>query len=595
MGFGAPELTNLVDVPTNWPKLVPGGATVPPKIVEIDSREAVLVAGKAIYGWWTDDGSPIVSANADGLIFQPTDAEPSDKEVFTEALAYGDYYDNGWHRMIYGNRAQDGLYAVEVTPVANSYTASLSWFSDIRSDLNAPVLFRWNVWYLDDPLVAILGRDGADYNAARSADTLYVWEMDGTPWLNDPVPTGVRPGAFGAVPSFNGRVSADGWRSLAVHVDQDLYGSSTLIQTTRHGGLVAWDEQSRSLGMLADPLWSRTVQGTGGYTLSPPAVGCVKSSSAPLIVFTNSRAAGSVDPTVYIYSIDGNEVATLSDPDWEFYNSESNDPPPRPVLVCEGGDAATIVVGGGGGSGANGTYAYAFRYEEQPDDWNVTEMVDAFPRPSRGVWGNGEGWAEPVVAQVNGEGGLDVLLPTRTKSVVSWDLGLGQPRPGWPLILGDAPMTPAVSGERLYVAAGGTLHAWDLRNESTGAAWTQWTQYGRGPMAVGNAIGDNMAFLPVIACQYGPRPARSDTAVLRASIRPGGREVLLEYTVSAGRRYVLEAFDVVGRRIARLAEGMEGDNEIKQTTWKPRGPSGVYFLRLDNGAGTTTRRVVLVR
>ena len=82
---------------------------------------------------------------------------------------------------------------------------------------------------------------------------------------------------------------------------------------------------------------------------------------------------------------------------------------------------------------------------------------------------------------------------------------------------------------------------------------------------------------------------------MRASIRPGGRDVLLEYTVSAGRRYVLEAFDVAGRRIARLAEGMGGDNGTKQTTWKPRGPSGVYFLRLDNGAGTSTRRVVLVR
>jgi hypothetical protein len=498
--------------------------------------------------------------------------------------------------MIYGNRRDDGLYAVELEPVANSYTASLAWFSDIRAELCAPVLFNFDLTTPGMYQVAICGRDDKPKGAPpseRDPDTLYVWMADGAPYLNDPVPDDVRPGAFGALPDINDVTNFDAWRSLAVTIPAS-YGAypdeSYLIQTTRQGGLLAWANRSRSLGTLATEEWAVALQDpAGGYTLSPPLVCNLLPDIGPYaeINVTNTAVDNTEDPTIWILD-DYGSGTSISDEEWTFYNSGGIDPPPRPVGIRLTGSNFHMVGIAGGGEGQVNSYAYKLQ------STSVSEMVDNVPLPSRGYSGGGEGWVEPLLAQVDDAGGTDLLVPTRMKSLVGWDLSTGEPKLGWPLLIGEQPLTPAVSGDRLFVAAGETLHCWSLPSSNSGSGWSQ---YAGGPRRYGDDDefwGDNHARVP------GPdgfRPApRTALFGLQAIQRPGSAQIRLEYSVAPGREYILEAFDVGGRRVARLANGVGGENgETRETMWTPKLASGVYFIRLDDGAATATRRVVFVR
>ena len=56
----------------------------------------------------------------------------------------------------------------------------------------------------------------------------------------------------------------------------------------------------------------------------------------------------------------------------------------------------------------------------------------------------------------------------------------------------------------------------------------------------------------------------------------------------------MEAYDLMGRRIAILAEGTQPQG-WRETVWPNGLSAGVYFVRLRAGAETQTRQVVVVR
>jgi hypothetical protein len=399
------------------------------------------------------------------------------------------------------------------------------------------------------------------------------------------------------LPDINGVTNYDAWRSLAVAMPGS-YGAtpheSYLIQTTRQGGLLAWKDRSRSLGVLATEYWAEALQEpvSGGYTLSPPLVCNAIPDLGPYseIIVTNTAVGNDEDPTIWIYDDIGNGTS-ISDSDWVFYNSGSADPPPRPVAVDEDEVGDHTVVVAGGGQGQVNTYAYSLNMFGSVV---VEEMVDSHPLPSRGYTGGGEGWTEPLVVQVDDQDGFDVLAPTRMKSVVGWDLDSGEAKQGWPLLLGEQPLTPAVSGDRMYIAAGEVLYAWNLPSSNSGVGWSQ---YAGGPQRYGMSgefWGDNQARVPAQA--YWRAAPQAGSMSLSAIQGQGSEEIRIEYSVRAGREFALDAFDVGGRRVARLAHGVGSDDvEVQQTTWSPRVPSGVFFIRLDDGIGTASRRVVVVR
>ena len=57
----------------------------------------------------------------------------------------------------------------------------------------------------------------------------------------------------------------------------------------------------------------------------------------------------------------------------------------------------------------------------------------------------------------------------------------------------------------------------------------------------------------------------------------------------------LAVYDVLGRTVSVLADGMQGAGEYEAVLAAEGLPSGVYFVRLTAGAASATRRVVLAR
>jgi hypothetical protein len=96
-----------------------------------------------------------------------------------------------------------------------------------------------------------------------------------------------------------------------------------------------------------------------------------------------------------------------------------------------------------------------------------------------------------------------------------------------------------------------------------------------------------------------PAPAVSGPA-LKAWPSPFNPRLSIELTVAVAGDVTVEIFDLRGRRVAVPFHGKAGIGPLA-VTWEGRAgsgtaaPSGTYFVRARDGAGLTTRKVVLAR
>ena len=81
---------------------------------------------------------------------------------------------------------------------------------------------------------------------------------------------------------------------------------------------------------------------------------------------------------------------------------------------------------------------------------------------------------------------------------------------------------------------------------------------------------------------------------------PFTRRLTISYVVPYSMRVKIKLYDIAGRLVATLADGVENAGS-KTVSWdgrdehKNRLPAGVYFLRLETGQGSLTRKIVLTR
>ncbi len=76
---------------------------------------------------------------------------------------------------------------------------------------------------------------------------------------------------------------------------------------------------------------------------------------------------------------------------------------------------------------------------------------------------------------------------------------------------------------------------------------------------------------------------------------PFNPETMISYRLSAAARVSLRVFDLLGREVAVLADGVlpAGTHTV---AWNAAGhPSGIYFYRLETGLATETRKMAVVR
>ena len=99
---------------------------------------------------------------------------------------------------------------------------------------------------------------------------------------------------------------------------------------------------------------------------------------------------------------------------------------------------------------------------------------------------------------------------------------------------------------------------------------------------------------PPVADEDGPEGAAA-FGIAAAFPNPTARRASVRYALDQPGDVRLEAYDVLGRRVAVLAEGAQAAGDHEATFDASALPAGVYVLRLTAGAQTATARVTVAR
>ena len=115
-----------------------------------------------------------------------------------------------------------------------------------------------------------------------------------------------------------------------------------------------------------------------------------------------------------------------------------------------------------------------------------------------------------------------------------------------------------------------------------------WVLEARGVYSGGAPEDEDLTIAPVF--EYWLHPARPT---------PAREGVTIDYSLAREGKVSLRVFDVTGRMVRSLVEGMAPAGP-HQVAWDGRGghghrlPAGVYFYRLDAGAWRSQRKLVLL-
>jgi hypothetical protein len=104
--------------------------------------------------------------------------------------------------------------------------------------------------------------------------------------------------------------------------------------------------------------------------------------------------------------------------------------------------------------------------------------------------------------------------------------------------------------------------------------------------------------LAVGTSQYVGEEARSalpEEMSLTSYPNPTGGQATVEYALPEARKVTLEVYDVLGRRVATLADGKKQAGRHEASLQAGDLPSGVYFGRLEAGGETRTQKITVVR
>ncbi len=203
---------------------------------------------------------------------------------------------------------------------------------------------------------------------------------------------------------------------------------------------------------------------------------------------------------------------------------------------------------------------------------------------------------EPIVAWINPDGPLAVQAPTPLLSLAGGRVELRWPLPG-----------DGSDGCHVYRAIGGSetrLTSSLLQPTGQGFVYVDDLDGLAGGVtaAYSYAIvqgGTEIARSPAAAVEL-PAAALLATGLQPNRPNPFNPETEIHFTLAAAGSVRLSVFDVTGRRIAVLSDGVRGEG-LHHVTWQGRDdagravPSGSYYVRLETAAGSDTRKVMLLK
>ena len=99
-----------------------------------------------------------------------------------------------------------------------------------------------------------------------------------------------------------------------------------------------------------------------------------------------------------------------------------------------------------------------------------------------------------------------------------------------------------------------------------------------------------------------PNGITSDPSLVPASFQleqnypnPFNPETIIKFTVSARQEVTLKVFDILGKEVATLINGIQ-DPRLKSVNWNTKGfAGGVYYYRLSSKSFSVTKKMILVK
>ncbi|MGD8395749.1 MAG: FG-GAP-like repeat-containing protein, partial [Candidatus Eiseniibacteriota bacterium] len=474
--------------------------------------------------------------------------------------------------------------------------------------------------FVATPAVADLDADGAvDVVAvAWDAAAVYAWAADGTPLAGWPQPLGA---------DFN-------WASPVID-DLDLDGDLEVIAVQgKLGRIYGWHHDGEELADGdGDPSTHGVLLETGTtFLYATPAVGDVDGDGFGEIVVGENAPAG----RLHVIERDGTALsafpralggqvtasAALADLDDDGHLDIVVSAEPDRVVAIDAVSGADLP-----GWPRTAVTATAYARTSSPvvvdlDGDGELDVVDAASDGRLHVWradGSGlPGWesvrfatvaedatqSTPTVADVDGDGGLEVLVGAANGAIHAWHAG-GARLAGFPLVVGaEVRASPVVwdvdeDGLLELVAASvdRQVHVWELEGELA-IERIGWPFMRRDVRNTGR-LGEDFLAVPVPGAP-GPPPLAAPRLALAPNPTRGATWLHLGLPAGGPRPVAIRLYDVQGRLVAVVLEESlpGGDHRRRWDGRDARGvrvASGIYFLRWQTGNHVGARKLTILR
>lgn len=595
-----------------WPKRMPQGPATAVVAVDLDSDgDLEVLAGGRVMAAWNEDGSPVLSGNPDGLLFNPVD----DEEV-------------GSNRFVtfWGELAAADIDGDQQTEIAGMFGDDKLYVADETGSPHAG--FPKTVPAKSGPTLADLDQDG-DYEIlvnAYFANDLYAFNQNGSSFR-----TGNASGLyahFGGDTPYNfagvavGDIDSNSPGLEIVHVTQTGTTSGT------PGKIYVWKSQSSGSGNPA-MLWG--VNPCNGSSpcngpFSTPVVADVNNDDQADVVL-NSRGTdfyrtvvldGASPPGDTERRLIGwRSASAFHQP--EFTGAFTQSPAVGQLNALSNGNLEAVTgrlfTIESSSTPANSRMLKVSLLHTKNSTVShagflagfIQTLTDSLPLPGRKSEVQGNTIENPILADIDGDDKIELVISTNHCGLFAWELTptLGdsfqvKQELGWPIIYSDIPCTPTVADldgdnllELIVGVEDGYVWVYDLPGMTTDPV--EWPTAAYDPMRSGN-VGNYSAARPT---QPNATPTEPPVDLLVAP-NPVATASTVRFRTTKRERVTLEVYDTTGRRVRRLVESTL-ESGIHEVSWAGideggrRVASGVYYVRMSAGERVQVRRLLITR
>lgn len=592
---------------SGWPKRMSKGPVKSVLAVDMDSDgDLEVVAGGRVLASWNGDGTPLLSGNADGLLFDPfDDADVIDERYlyFWGEIAAADIDDDGKTEVV-GSFGDGNLYVVDETGTIES------GFPKVIDARSTPTLADLDL--AGDTEIVLNG---------YLSNNLYAFNANGTSFRSSN--TNGLYANLGLSNQYNTCGVAIG------DVRPNLSGLE-IAQPVAQGKVVLWRSQSNGFGNPSI-VWEKGACGDSppcGGPPSNPVIGDINDDDVADVTFNSHNT---YRKTTALNGIDGSRVLswrgrTPADQGesntwhWVHLSEEPIQWPALAELNNTSNGVLEVLTGRqffapeatpSGNQAMTKSSILHWRLPTAPSGGDVYGWIstpaDTIPRPGRKQETQGITRGNPIVADIDSDGSFETIHASNHAALFAWEL---EPAPGdsfevrrklgWPLNFSDFPCNPAIahlvagadSAQLIVGTDDGFVYLFDLMGVL--AEDLLWPMAGLDAARTNNLVNySGGSFQRDL-----PDPATLAFGELEVRPNPVTGGTVVRFRIPSKQEVQLALYDVGGRLVREFYDG-PSEAGIHEVVWAASASDegelgqGVYFLRLSTGGQVDAQRVIV--